>query len=81
MIVFDDMIQIFHLADEDSGAMLFVVALNRRGIGLTAVNGDFLGDSMAAARLREKAPGGLLIPLLVRRKSMVCPNVSTARYQ
>lgn len=82
MVLLDNIIQIFHLTDDDGGAMLLVVALDRRGIGLTAVDGDGLGDPMAADRLLEKAQGGLLIPLIREQKvngSMAWPCLSTAR--
>jgi hypothetical protein len=39
MILFDHIIQILHLADNDVGAVYLVVALDGGFIGVTAVNG------------------------------------------
>jgi hypothetical protein len=44
---FDHIIQILHLADNDVGAILLIVVLDRRGIGPAAVNGDRLGNTVA----------------------------------
>jgi hypothetical protein len=42
----------------------FVIRPDRRGVGLTAVDGDRLGHSMAANRLGQEAHGRMLVPLL-----------------
>src|SRR5262244_4447621 len=41
MILFDDVVQIFDLADGDRGPMLCIVALDGRCIGRAPVDGDF----------------------------------------
>jgi hypothetical protein len=48
--------------------MLLVVALDSGFIGVTTINDDRLGEPVTADRSREKAPGGLLIPLLHEQK-------------
>ena len=68
MVLFHDIVEIFHLADGDGGAVLLVVALDGRFIGRTPVNGDLLGHPMAADRLLQKPQGGLLVALLGEQK-------------
>jgi site-specific DNA recombinase len=51
---FHDVIEIFDLADGDGRAVLLVVALDGRFLGVTAVNRNRLGDAMPADRLLEK---------------------------
>jgi hypothetical protein len=50
VVLFDHIIQIFHLPDDNAGAVCLVVALDRGFIRGTAVNRDLLGDSMTADR-------------------------------
>ena len=54
MVLFHDIVQVFHLPDDDGRAMRLVVALDRGFIGVTAVNGDGRGEPVAADRLGEK---------------------------
>src|SRR5262249_6862111 len=68
MVLFHDIIQIFHLPDGDGRAVRFVIAFDGGFIGVTAVNGDRLRDSVAADRLLQKPQCGLCIPLLGEQK-------------
>jgi hypothetical protein len=68
MILFHHIIQIFHLTDNDRGAVVLIVAADGRRIGLAAINGDLLRDPMAANRLGEEAFGGLLVAFLRQEK-------------
>ena len=54
MILFHDIIQVFHLPDDDGRAVLLVVTLNGGCIGVAAVDGDGLGEPVAADRLLQK---------------------------
>jgi hypothetical protein len=54
MVLLDNIIQIFHLTDDDGGPMRLVVALDGGFIGVTAVNGDLLRDAATAERLCQK---------------------------
>jgi hypothetical protein len=68
MVLFHQIIEILHLADDDRGPMLGIVAPNGRRTGLTAIDGDLVGNPVAADRFLEKVQGGLLIPLLRQQK-------------
>ena len=48
MVLFYDIIQIFHLPDGAVRAMLFVIAFDGGFIGVTAINGDGLRQPVAA---------------------------------
>jgi hypothetical protein len=63
MILFHDIIEILDLADGDGGTVLLVVALDRRLIGRTPIDGDLLWHAVAADGLGQKPLGGLLIAL------------------
>jgi hypothetical protein len=54
MVLFHNIIKVFYLADRDGRAILLIVTLDGGFIGLTAVNRDRLGDTVAADRLLEK---------------------------
>src|SRR5215510_12187218 len=66
MILLDNVVEILHLADFDRGAVRLIVAFDRCFIGLASVDGDLLGDPVAANRLHEKAARGLGIKEEVR---------------
>jgi hypothetical protein len=68
MVLFDHVIQIFDLTDEDVGAVCLVVTVDGRFVGLTPVNGDRFRDPVTAARLRQKTPRGFCIPVLREQK-------------
>ena len=57
MILFHDVVEILHLTDGDSRAMVLVRARDRRCIGHAAINGERLGPPVAADRLLQ---GGVL---------------------
>ena len=69
MILFDDVIQIFHLAEDNRGPVLRIIASDGGRIGLAAIDGDRLAHPMAADCPGEKPLGCLLIPL--RREEKV----------
>ncbi len=48
--------------------MFLVVALDRGFIGVAAVNGDRLGEPVAADRLLQKAQRRLFVPMLREQK-------------
>ena len=52
---FHNIVEILNLADGDRGAVLFIVALDGRFIGRTAVDGDLLGHALATNSLGEEA--------------------------
>src|SRR5262252_8550723 len=68
MVLFDNIIQIFHLPDGDVRAMLFVIAFDGGFIGVTAVNSERLRDPVPADRLLQKPQCGLCIPMLGEQK-------------
>ncbi len=48
MILLHDVIEVFHLTDDDVCAVFLVVALDGGFIGVTAVDGNLLGETVAA---------------------------------
>ena len=53
MILFDNVIAIFHLADHDIGVVCLVISPDGGGIGLTAIDRDRLGHPVAVNPDRE----------------------------
>ena len=51
MILLDDVVEVFDLADLDVRFILRVVAFDRRGVGAALVDRDLLGRAMTADRL------------------------------
>ena len=47
MVLFQDIIQIFHLTDDDVGAVLLILALDGRLIGCTPIDGDRVWHAVA----------------------------------
>ena len=79
MVLFDHLLEGWHVADGDRRAVYRVVRSNGRGSGLTAITGDGFGvpgRRMALVRTRVAACSSRG---LVRRKLKVCPVLSTAR--
>src|SRR5262249_17018884 len=72
---FDNIIEIFHLANDDRCAVLFVVALDLLFIGRTASNRDPVRHAVAADRLSQKAQGRLLIAVLRQEKVNGLPRL------
>src|SRR5262245_32154112 len=68
VILFHHIIQILHLADGDSRAVLLVIAFDGGFIGVTAVNRDRLGEPVAADRLLQKPERGRCVPVLGEQK-------------
>jgi len=68
MVLLHDIVEILDLADDDGGTVLRVVALDRRLIGRTPVDGDLLWHPMTTDRFLEKAERRLLVPLLGKQK-------------
>ena len=54
MVLFHNVVEVFHLTDADSGAMCLVVTLDGGCIGVTAVDGNRLEEPVAAARLLQE---------------------------
>ena len=79
MILSHDIIEILDLADDDRGAMLLVVPSDGGGMSLAAIAGDLLGHAMATDCLVRKRLAACWSRCSVRRKSIVCPVLSTAR--
>jgi hypothetical protein len=62
MVLLDDIVEIFHLADHDGGTVFLVVATDGRRIGLTAVDSDLCRHAMPADRqgdCKREIPGGV----------------------
>ena len=51
MVLLDDIIEVFDLAELDFGVVLGIVALDRRDVGAALVDGDLLGNTMPASSL------------------------------
>src|SRR5687767_15982172 len=68
MILFHHVIEILHLANVNGRAMIFVVTLDRRSIGRTAIDRDLLWRAVAANGLGQKPLGSFLITLLGEQK-------------
>src|ERR671933_534407 len=64
MVLLDHISQVFHLPDDDGGAMRCVVPLDSGFIGLAAIDGKRGGDPVSMDGLREKSERGFCIPLL-----------------
>ena len=68
MILFDHVVEILTLTDGDGGAVLLIVALDRRFVGRAPVDRDLLRYAMATDRLGQKVFRGLLVALLREEK-------------
>src|SRR6185312_633107 len=55
MILLNNVVEVFDLADLDIRIMLLVIAFDRRGVGAALVDRDLLGLAMTADRLAQKA--------------------------
>ena len=54
MVLFDDVIQIFDLADFDAGRMLRVVTVERRRVGAAFFDRNLLGNAVLTNRLAQE---------------------------
>src|SRR5262249_43897658 len=68
MILLHDIVEVFHLTDDDVGALCLIVALDGGFIGVTAVDGDRLGETVAADGFFQKPERGLFIAVLREQK-------------
>src|SRR5215831_10436987 len=68
MILLHNVVEIFHLTDDDVCAVCLVVALDGGFIGVTAVDGDRLGETVTADGFFQKPQCGLGIPVLRQEK-------------
>jgi hypothetical protein len=81
MVLFDDIVKVFDLADDDGRAVLLVVALDGRFIGVTAVNRDRLGSPLRRMAFFRNRNAASVSRCSVSRKSIGFPCLSTARYK
>ena len=51
MILFNDVVEVFHLTDLDASLMILVVAFNRRLVGAALVDRDLLWGTVLSDRL------------------------------
>jgi hypothetical protein len=79
MILLDDGVEIFDLADFDRRSVRLVRALDGGFIGVTAVDGNGLGETIAADGFLQKAQRGRFIAVLREQKVNRLPCLSTAR--
>jgi hypothetical protein len=49
MVLLHDVVQIVGLADDDRGAVFFIISLDGRFVSRTAIDGDLLGHAAVAA--------------------------------
>ena len=56
-----DMLQIWHLTDDDRRAMCLIAPPDGGGIGLAPIDGHRLGNAMTTKRLGEEARGRPLV--------------------
>ena len=64
MVLLHDIIKVLHLADDDRGAVLCVIAANSRSVGRAPIDSDLLRHPVTADGLGEEALGGLFVALL-----------------
>src|SRR5262249_38552497 len=75
MILLHDIVEVFHLTDDDVGAVCLIVALDGGFIGVTAVDGDRLGETVAADGFFQKPERGLFIAVLRQEKVNGLPRL------
>src|SRR5262249_20645743 len=79
MILLHDVVEVFPLTDDAVGAVRLIVALDGGCIGVTAVDGDRLGETVAADGFFRNRSAASLSRCSVSRKSIVWPCLSTAQ--
>jgi hypothetical protein len=79
MILLDNIIKVFDLADDDRRAVLSIVGTDGRRIGFTAIDRDLLRHAVPPDRLFQKAQRRRLVPVLRQEKVNRRPCLSTAR--
>src|SRR5215813_14093412 len=75
MIMFDNIMEVFHLADDDQCNMLYIVTADGRSICLTAINRDLLRHPVPPDRLFEKTQCRRLVPVLRQEKVNGLPRL------
>src|SRR5215475_12426784 len=75
MILFDHIVEIFHLTDFDRSAVLLMVAFDRRFIRRAPIDGDLFGDPVTADRLRQQAQRGFSSSVLREEKVNGLPGL------
>src|SRR4051812_9272629 len=68
MVLFDNIIEIFSIADNDGRLMSLVVVRNGCGIGLTLIDRDFLRHPLAANGLAQEGLCGVPIAIGSQQK-------------
>jgi hypothetical protein len=81
VVLLHDIVQVLYLAEFDAGFIVGVVLFYRRGVGPALVDGDLLRHTALVDGFAEEAAAALRSRLAVRRKSTVCPALSTARWR
>ena len=64
MILLNNVVEIFHLADFNGCAVLAIILFESRLISNTSVDGDLLGDSIVADCFDQESFGGQLVSVL-----------------
>ena len=84
MVLLDNVVEVFALADHDLGAMLPIVVLDSGVVRAALVDVDDLGKAVVllflTARVKKRR-AARRSRLAVSKKSTVFPCLSTARYQ
>jgi hypothetical protein len=81
MVLLDDVVEIFDLADFNARLVFRIAAFDRRRVGSAFVDCDLLRRAVLTGRLAQKRSAALRSRLAVSRKSTVAPALSTARYK
>ena len=63
VVLLDDVVEVFVLADQDVDTGISLDTFNGRRVGATLVNGDFLGQAVLVDGSLQEAPGRCLVPL------------------
>ena len=77
MVLFNDIVQVFTLTDFDSFLIVSVILFQARVIGPALINVDQTWFAVLTNRFLQKA--ALVSRVAVKRKSIVCLCLSTAR--
>src|SRR3989442_12616289 len=76
MILFHNVVEIFHLSDADGSAVLLVVTFDRGFIGLTGLDGNLLGHTMSVDGFLQEPERCLFIPVLGKQLPLPMLNFS-----
>ena len=64
MILLNNIVEIFHLADFNGCAVLAIILFESRLVSNTSVDGDLLGNSIVADCFNQESFGGQLVSVL-----------------